>query len=865
MKHLTCFFAFLFFFSTLFSVTWHLELYDSFGDGWNGGTISLYVNGTDIIWQASLTSGYGPQTFDFPVQHGDRITTEYTPGNWPEENEYRIVNQDGETVFTAGEGNVAPPSLTDPFMAAVLTSYPYLLGSGSSVSALPVSTGFDHSYSQVIYLNSDFPTPVLGYHRISKIKYFWYGAAPATHSLQWDIYLGHTSRTRFYSDTDWVPLTELTLVYSGNVHLMEGSGWVEITLDTPFDYDGGSNLVVAVDENTELSDTAGGFKCTSVTYSRSLLECSDSYNPDPANPQTGVNLLDIPNIIFQMDPIIYPPHTVHFDDPAMPLAWAQYIPADYTCPLWQISTTNNAGGEPCEIWADNYMSTNVTSRLISPPVLTAGVSTLFVSFDHFFDDNDMDLLNVKLQYSHDMNTWTDTGWGFITDSGDVSGHVDVTIEGIAEDFTFLAWTVDGDHEGFDYWYLDNIALHITGNDVIPLFTNVPEVIDFETLVPGATIVNDGEFPASFDVTLTFGDIMYSETQSVTGLNPGIEQIVEFPPFTPPWADDFMPVTVTVHNPGDIMPQNDQIMRNCVCLDLDKQVYADVYNSSDPDLCGPSTFNLKTPGSITHLGTPSAASQWYMVGSDWIGNDWYAVEYPDINTNSSKFWQIDPTNGIQTFIGETGEMMQGIAWDPENHILYGTDGDNLYTLNRYTGAATLVGSHGSSSSFMSALAYDHYTDTLYGVSVLSDYLYTIDTATGTSFEVGFLGIDIYLLHDLAFDRDRGYVFLTSYGEIFWIDTNTARLFKIGDFPENYAVQAFAIPYDAKIPEVTILPDGTLSWDPIDGVTEYNVFGSDDPYTGFTWLDSTSSNSWTDPAFPQERRFYRVTSIYTRSRE
>jgi len=63
----------------------------------------------------------------------------------------------------------------------------------------------------------------------------------------------------------------------------------------------------------------------------------------------------------------------------------------------------------------------------------------------------------------------------------------------------------------------------------------------------------------------------------------------------------------------------------------------------------------------------------------------------------------------------------------------------------------------------------------------------------------------------------------------------------------------------------LPDGTLSWDPIDGVTEYNVFGSDDPYTGFTWLDSTSSNSWTDPAFPQERRFYRVTSIYTRSRE
>ncbi|MGC9362194.1 MAG: hypothetical protein ACP5F3_04615, partial [Candidatus Syntrophosphaera sp.] len=535
----------------------------------------------------------------------------------------------------------------------------------------------------------------------------------------------------------------------------------------------------------------------------------------------------------------------------------------------KISDTNLAGGEPREIWADNYMSTSITTRLISPPVLTTGVSTLFVSFDHFFDDNDMDLLNVKLQYSNDMNTWTDTGWGFITNSGDITGHIDVTIEGIAADFTFLAWTVEGDHEGFDNWYLDNIALHIPGNDVFPLCTNVAEAIHLETLVPGATIVNDGECPATFDVTLTFGDFYYSETQSVTDLLPGIEHLVEFPPFTPPWADEFMPVTVTVHNPGDILPQNDQLMQKCVCLDLDKQVYADVYNASDPDVCGPSTFNLKTPGVVEHLGSPSAASQWYMVGADWIGNNWYAVEYPDINTNSSKFWQIDPTNGVQTFIGETGEIMQGIAWDPENHILYGTDMHNLYTLNLYTGAASLVGSHGS-SHFMVALAYDHYTDTLYGVENDFDQLYEIDTATGAVSQVGFMGLYMGRNHDLAFDRDRGYLFL-SYDywvkneigcHLYWIDMATGEAYKVGSFPENYTVYSFAIPYDAKIPEVTISPDGTLNWDPIDGVTEYNVFGSDDPYTGFTWLGSTPSTSWTDPAFPQERRFYRVTSIFTR---
>jgi len=869
MKHLTCFFAFLFFFSTLFSVTWHLELYDSFGDGWNGGTITLYVNGLDIIWQASLTSGYGPQTFDFPVQHGDRITTEYTPGNWPEENEYRIVNQDGETVFTAGEGNVAPPSLTDPFMAAVLTSYPYLLGSGSSVSALPVSTGFDHSYSQVIYLNSDFPTPVLGYHRISKIKYFWYGAAPATHSLQWDIYLGHTSRTRFYSDTDWVPLTELTLVYSGNVHLMEGSGWVEITLDTPFDYDGGSNLVVAVDENTELSDTAGGFKCTSVTYSRSLLECSDSYNPDPANPQTGVNLLDIPNIIFQMDPIIYPPHTVHFDDPAMPLAWAQYIPADYTCPLWQISTTNNAGGEPCEIWADNYMSTNVTSRLISPPVLTAGVSTLFVSFDHFFDDNDMDLLNVKLQYSHDMNTWTDTGWSFTSGGGDVSGPVSISIDPGTANFTYLAWTLEGNHYSFDYWYVDNVQVNIPALDARPIVIET-EAVHNQTFTPRAIVRNNSSQPLTFYVTFTIGNYTYNSTQLVSSLPAYSNQTVDFAPYTP-YLHSSSPIRVTTHLIGDTAPTNDQLEGNFVCLNLDRQAFVDAHHYSDTGLKGPTSFNLKTPGAVTHLGSPSSAGL-FMAGADWIGNRWYASEYDSGSLTTDNFWWINHLNGVQTLIGESGTSLHGIAWDPNHEILYGTDTENLYTVDPATGAATLVGSHGGGLSFMIGIAYNDYTDILYGVDLETDALYTIDTNTGLATLIGPLGIYINYGQDLAFDRNTGQLFLAGYNygsdygpRLYWINCSTGEALKIGNFPVDYQMVGFAIPSGVAIADLRIEPDRTLNWDPIPGVSEYKIYGSDNPYSCFSYLGSTPSTSWIEPGNPQEMRFYMITAVYARSEE
>ena len=71
-----------------------LRLTDDFGDGWNGGTISLMVDGVVVI-SGVTCSGYGPNDFTFSVEDGPEITTTYTAGSWSYENVYQILDCSG--------------------------------------------------------------------------------------------------------------------------------------------------------------------------------------------------------------------------------------------------------------------------------------------------------------------------------------------------------------------------------------------------------------------------------------------------------------------------------------------------------------------------------------------------------------------------------------------------------------------------------------------------------------------------------------------------------------------------------------------------------------------------------------------------
>ena len=101
---------------------------------------------------------------------------------------------------------------------------------------IPVNTFYNYSYSQSLFSSEEL---VAG--EITSISYKYNDNVTVSISSQ--IYLGEVNKEMFTNNSDFVSANELTQVYSGNVVL--NNGWVTITFDTPFEYSGENNLVVA--------------------------------------------------------------------------------------------------------------------------------------------------------------------------------------------------------------------------------------------------------------------------------------------------------------------------------------------------------------------------------------------------------------------------------------------------------------------------------------------------------------------------------------------------------------------------------------------------------------------------------------------
>ena len=172
-------------------------------------------------------------------------------------------------------------------MVSLMFNAQITLGEGSMmVGNVPVNTNYGYSYSQQIFTKQEINAGAAG--NITGFKFYVKPTAGFVNSSNWTVYLGHTSKTSFASGSDWVPVTGLTEVFSGDV--TNSNGVLEITFTTPFAYDNTQNLVVAVHENTPNYDydydTFSVFTISG-TQRRAILYKSDSNNPDPSSPPLG--------------------------------------------------------------------------------------------------------------------------------------------------------------------------------------------------------------------------------------------------------------------------------------------------------------------------------------------------------------------------------------------------------------------------------------------------------------------------------------------------------------------------------------------------------------------------------------------------
>ncbi|MFH2094836.1 MAG: BNR-repeat neuraminidase N-terminal domain-containing protein [Bacteroidota bacterium] len=84
-----------------------LCLYDSGANGWQGGTLTVQVNGSNVLTGVTLAAG-SSGTYNFIADDGDVITTIYTAGTNPAENRYEITNPNGAYILSDGHDNEIP-------------------------------------------------------------------------------------------------------------------------------------------------------------------------------------------------------------------------------------------------------------------------------------------------------------------------------------------------------------------------------------------------------------------------------------------------------------------------------------------------------------------------------------------------------------------------------------------------------------------------------------------------------------------------------------------------------------------------------------------------------------------------------------
>ncbi|MEO5585961.1 MAG: hypothetical protein ABIQ75_10935, partial [Flavobacteriales bacterium] len=157
----------------------------------------------------------------------------------------------------------------------------FQIGQGSDADgSYPINSCYTYNYSQQIYLASEYN----GSTTITHIRFNYQGGSsdPSPWS-QWTVYMGNTVQADFNSSTDWVPFAALEQVFSGTVTPMAGS-WMDIALDAPFTWDGTSNIVVGIDENSDGSSCTAQWASFQSGSSRGLLFQNDALNPAPSSP-----------------------------------------------------------------------------------------------------------------------------------------------------------------------------------------------------------------------------------------------------------------------------------------------------------------------------------------------------------------------------------------------------------------------------------------------------------------------------------------------------------------------------------------------------------------------------------------------------
>ena len=191
--------------------------------------------------------------------------------------------------------------------AASAYNHQVLVGDESSTTGsnyAPFVTSYNYSYVQMIYTTAQINEGCNYAGNIESISFHILNPSQVT-TVPITIYMKNTTKSAFSSGTNWESVTANDIVFDGDVSTDFGEniyeGWVTITFDQPFAYDGTSNLLIAINKGYYLTRRDNRWQYTLTTGNQMLTMYNENTPYDPYTLSTaGTRSQNLPNIIFNM-------------------------------------------------------------------------------------------------------------------------------------------------------------------------------------------------------------------------------------------------------------------------------------------------------------------------------------------------------------------------------------------------------------------------------------------------------------------------------------------------------------------------------------------------------------------------------------
>ena len=234
---------------------------------------ATFVQGMAVTL-APVTNGTISADMAYALQ-GNTVNLTATPASGYEFNGWVVYKTgDATTSVTVSNNSFTMPNYPVTVSAIFLAPAggDVTIGSGTTTTNggyLPLNIYYNYSLTQQLYTASE----VGSAGTITAISFYYTSSTSATRTF--DVYLTHISSSTISS---WQTQSSSNLVYSGSMTFNQG--WNTITLSTPFAYNGTSNLLITVDDNTGSWVSSQSFYTYS-TGSRAIYYYNDNTNPNP--------------------------------------------------------------------------------------------------------------------------------------------------------------------------------------------------------------------------------------------------------------------------------------------------------------------------------------------------------------------------------------------------------------------------------------------------------------------------------------------------------------------------------------------------------------------------------------------------------